>query len=179
MDREAWQATVHGVTKSQTQLSNGFPGGSDDKSACNAGDPGAVWRMLLKTITFSPGARLLSSRHSSVLARLWPGSRGSYRTALVVLWETGRQPSLIPTLPPRICEQKDNPTVQEQQKGETESRGLRCLHHPFSGSDGYTLSSAPHPLYHAPSQSSPRIKRKFMLRFDRQQQSSAKQLSFY
>ena len=39
--------------------------------------PVAVWRML-KTLPFSPGARLLSSRYSSVLARLWPGSHGSY-----------------------------------------------------------------------------------------------------
>ena len=60
----------------------------------------AVWRMLLRTIVFSPGARLLSSRYSLVLARLWPGSRGSYCTALVVLWETGKQPSLIPALQP-------------------------------------------------------------------------------
>ena len=67
MDREAWRATVHDVTKSWTQLSDwttkiylimhlckwpqieppraflGFPGGSDDKeSPCSAGDPGSV-----------------------------------------------------------------------------------------------------------------------------------------
>ena len=59
MDREAWQVTVHGVTESQTGLSNYyyairitrlpcvifvyFPGGSDGKeSACNAGDPGSI-----------------------------------------------------------------------------------------------------------------------------------------
>ena len=50
-DREAWPAAVHGVTMSQTQLSNwtttrthvGFPGGSDhNKSACKAGDPGSI-----------------------------------------------------------------------------------------------------------------------------------------
>ena len=42
MDREAWQAAVLGVTQSQTQLSNGFPGGSDGKeSACHAGDSGS------------------------------------------------------------------------------------------------------------------------------------------
>ena len=44
MDRGAWWPTVHGVSKSRTQLSNfhfleGFPGGSDGKeSAFNAGD---------------------------------------------------------------------------------------------------------------------------------------------
>ena len=48
MDRGAWQATYHGVTKSRTQLNDftftfnhemGFPGGSDGKeSACNVGD---------------------------------------------------------------------------------------------------------------------------------------------
>ena len=47
MDRGAWQATAHGVTKSLTRLSNftftlsllGFPGDSAGKeSACNAGD---------------------------------------------------------------------------------------------------------------------------------------------
>ena len=50
MDREAWRAVIHGVTKSRTRLSNwtnwlsiklGFPGGLDGKeSACNAGDQG-------------------------------------------------------------------------------------------------------------------------------------------
>ena len=47
MDREGWQATVHGVTKNLTWLSNwahthtrkGFPGGSDGtESTCNSGD---------------------------------------------------------------------------------------------------------------------------------------------
>ena len=47
MDREAWQAIVHGVSKSQMQLSTNtftpilalFPGGLEGKpSACNAGD---------------------------------------------------------------------------------------------------------------------------------------------
>ena len=64
MDREAWWATVHGVAKSQTQLSAWaqcvyicvcvcvcvrinicmiFPGGSDSKeSACNSGDLGSI-----------------------------------------------------------------------------------------------------------------------------------------
>jgi len=59
MDRGAWRATVHGVTKSQTQLSDyhfqkgyklvmfrytlGFSGGSDSKeSTCNAGDLGPI-----------------------------------------------------------------------------------------------------------------------------------------
>ena len=47
MDRGAWWATVHGVTKSQSQLSNfsslHFPGGSAGKeSACTAGDPGLI-----------------------------------------------------------------------------------------------------------------------------------------
>ena len=43
MDRGAWWATVHGVAKSRTQLSEGFPGGSDGKeSACNAGDLGLI-----------------------------------------------------------------------------------------------------------------------------------------
>ena len=47
MDREAWRAVIHGVTKSRTQLSNwsdllyfsvGFLGGSDSKEpACNVG----------------------------------------------------------------------------------------------------------------------------------------------
>ena len=62
MDKEAWQATVHGVAKSRTQLSNWttivysgaftmafspelkcFPGGSEGKaSTCNARDPGSI-----------------------------------------------------------------------------------------------------------------------------------------
>ena len=51
MDRGAWQATAHGVTKSLTRLSNftftlsllGFPGDSAGKeSACNAGDQGSI-----------------------------------------------------------------------------------------------------------------------------------------
>ena len=48
MDRGAWQATVHGVTKSRTQLSNftlplGFPGGSAGKeSIYNVGDLGLI-----------------------------------------------------------------------------------------------------------------------------------------
>ena len=57
MDRGAWQATVHGVIKSWTLLSNFtfflsffwpkyrlvFPGGSDGKeSACSSGDPGSI-----------------------------------------------------------------------------------------------------------------------------------------
>jgi len=52
-DREAWRAAVHGLTKSQTQLSNWtelwtrfqfiFPDGSDDEeSACNAGDSDSI-----------------------------------------------------------------------------------------------------------------------------------------
>ena len=41
MDTGAWWATVHGVAKSRTQLSEGFPGGSDGKeSACNEGELG-------------------------------------------------------------------------------------------------------------------------------------------
>ena len=43
MDGGAWWATVHGVAKSRTQLSEGFPGGSDGKeSACNAADAGLI-----------------------------------------------------------------------------------------------------------------------------------------
>ena len=48
MDRGAWQATVHGVTKSRTQLSNftlplGFPGDSAGKeSIYNVGDLGLI-----------------------------------------------------------------------------------------------------------------------------------------
>ena len=46
MDREAWRAVIHGVTKSRTRLSNwteSYPGGSDGKkSACNAGDLGLI-----------------------------------------------------------------------------------------------------------------------------------------
>ena len=51
-DREAWRAAVHGVSKTQTRLSNqsttitslsGFLGSSDSKeSACNVGDSGSV-----------------------------------------------------------------------------------------------------------------------------------------
>ena len=49
--REVWHAIVHGIAKSQTQLSDwttteeekGFPGGSDGKeSACNAEDLGLI-----------------------------------------------------------------------------------------------------------------------------------------
>ena len=51
MDRGAWQATVHGVTKSQTQLKRlsthihilGFLGGSDGKEfAYSVGDLGLI-----------------------------------------------------------------------------------------------------------------------------------------
>ena len=52
MDRGAWQATVHGVAKSGTLLSDftitateevAFPGGSEVKaSASKAGDPGSI-----------------------------------------------------------------------------------------------------------------------------------------
>ena len=54
MDREAWRAAIHGVTKNWTWLSYWtklnwtevvlcFPGVSDGKaSACNAGDPGSI-----------------------------------------------------------------------------------------------------------------------------------------
>ena len=59
MDREAWRAAIHGVVKSQTQLSKWteplnmawhilgikkiFPGGSEGKvSVCNAGDLGLI-----------------------------------------------------------------------------------------------------------------------------------------
>ena len=42
MDRDAWQVTVHGVTKSQTQLSNTVEhstcGSEGKESACSAGD---------------------------------------------------------------------------------------------------------------------------------------------
>ena len=53
MDREAWRAVIHGVTKSRTQLSNwsdllyfsvGFLGGSDSKEpACNVGPGFDPW----------------------------------------------------------------------------------------------------------------------------------------
>ena len=53
MDGEAWHAAIHGVAKSQTQLSDltelnsvtlfGFPDGSDSKvSACNVRDLGSI-----------------------------------------------------------------------------------------------------------------------------------------
>ena len=44
MEREAWHAAVHGVTKSQIQLSDWIElSGSDSKeSACNAGDLGSI-----------------------------------------------------------------------------------------------------------------------------------------
>ena len=53
MDREAWHAVIHVVSKSRTQLSdwtetelkNTLPGGSDGKeSAHSAGDPGSISR---------------------------------------------------------------------------------------------------------------------------------------
>ena len=39
MDREAWHAAVHGVTKSQTRLSN-LTELSGEEPTCNAGDSG-------------------------------------------------------------------------------------------------------------------------------------------
>ena len=50
MDREAWHAAIHGVTKSRAWLSNwtepklpGFPHSLTGKeSSCNAGDPGSL-----------------------------------------------------------------------------------------------------------------------------------------
>ena len=42
-DREVWHAAIHGVTKSQTQLSDWTTGGSVVKnSSPNAGDPGLI-----------------------------------------------------------------------------------------------------------------------------------------
>ena len=66
MDRGTWQATVHGVAKSQTQLSDftsllhftswGFPGDSGDKeSACN------VVRFLGREDLLEKGIATLSS----------------------------------------------------------------------------------------------------------------------
>ena len=71
MDREAWSAAVHRITKRWTQLSDwtelnwivrAFPGGSDTReSACNGGDLGLI-----------PGSgRFLERKmatHSSILA---------------------------------------------------------------------------------------------------------------
>ena len=45
MDREAWYAAVHGVTKSQTQMSNWTEwtcGSAGKESTCNAGDMGWI-----------------------------------------------------------------------------------------------------------------------------------------
>ena len=72
MDGGAWQATVHGVAKSQTRLSNftftfhcshqGLPGGADIKaSACNEGDLGSI-----PGSGRSPGEDMAT--HSSILA---------------------------------------------------------------------------------------------------------------
>ena len=86
MDGEAWQATVHGVAKSQTRLSDftftllylgtdhlniyssgwGFPGGSEVKaSASNAGDLGSI-----PGLGRSPGEEMVT--HSSILAQRIP-----------------------------------------------------------------------------------------------------------
>jgi len=68
MDREAWHATIHGVTKSRTRLSDqlnwteGFFGGSDSKeSTCNGRDLGSV-----PGLGRSPGGG--HATHSSILA---------------------------------------------------------------------------------------------------------------
>ena len=72
MHRGIWQATVHGVAKSWTRLSDfifflsiqfsGFPGNSAGKeSTCNARDPG-----LIPGSERSPGQGILAT-HSSIL----------------------------------------------------------------------------------------------------------------
>ena len=42
MDREAWHAAVHGVTKSRTQLSELNCESDSKESACNSGDLGSI-----------------------------------------------------------------------------------------------------------------------------------------
>ena len=48
MDRGAWWATIHGVTKSRTRLSDftftflSFGSSAGKESACNVGDPGSI-----------------------------------------------------------------------------------------------------------------------------------------
>ena len=89
IDREAWQAAVHGVTRSRTRLSNwtelnwiklfhsfigtiGKPGGSDSKvSACNAGDPGSI-----PGLGRSPEKEM--AIHSSTLAGKNPMDAGAW-----------------------------------------------------------------------------------------------------
>ena len=71
MDRRAWQATVHGVTKNQTQLSNfrsclgGFPSGAMVKNpSANAGDSEGTGS--IPESGRSPGVG--NGNHSSILA---------------------------------------------------------------------------------------------------------------
>ena len=64
MDREAWQTTVHGVTKSQTRLSDFtfFLVSGGKESACNVGDLG-----LIPGLGRSPGEGKGSPLQYSVL----------------------------------------------------------------------------------------------------------------
>ena len=77
MDRRAWQAAVHRVTKSQTQLSNfrscsgGFPSGAMVKNpSANAGDSEGAGS--IPESGRSPGVG--NGNHSSILASEIPGT---------------------------------------------------------------------------------------------------------
>ena len=74
---------VHGVAKSRTQLSEGFPGGSDGKeSACNVGGPGlipglvaqlvknlpAMWETWVQSLGWEDPLEKGTATHSSILA---------------------------------------------------------------------------------------------------------------
>ena len=109
MDREAWRAVIHGVTKSQTRLSDwtelnwylnlGFPGSSARKeSTCNVRDPNSI-----SGSGTSPGEGIDYALKNSWASLLAPSIKNppavweSWVRSLVgkIPWRRAEQPTLV------------------------------------------------------------------------------------